>query len=107
MTEEKQKSANMPVLMGVSIVMAFLMSFFMMNFVNGAGQEGQFDSFGHGVTHGIILSLFVVIPLFVSNGLFEQKSFKNMMINGLYWLVCFALMGGVMDAMNHFPNVIG
>jgi len=77
----------------------------MLNFCNGIGQEGQYDSFAHGATHGAVLGLFLVIPLFISNGLFEQKSFKNMMINGVYWLIVFALMGGVMDAMNHFPNV--
>ena len=106
MTEEKQKSGNMPLMMGLSLVMAFLISFFLLNFNNGPGQEGAFDTFGHGVAHGIVISLFLIIPAFVSNGLFEQKPWKNIVINGLYWMVSLALMGGVIDAMNHWPNTL-
>ena len=107
MTEEKQRSGNMAVMMGVSLIMAFLIAFFMVNFCNGAGQEGvagEFDTFKHGAMHGIILSFFVIIPIFISNGLFEQKTWKNMLINGFYWMVTLAIMGGIVDAMNHFPN---
>ncbi|MBK8518027.1 MAG: DUF1761 domain-containing protein [Saprospiraceae bacterium] len=104
MTEEKAKSANMGKVMGISIVMSFLIAFFMLQFCNGLGQEGQFDTFKHGAAHGIIVSLFLVVPIFISNGLFEQKSWKNMLINGLYWVITLALMGGVLDSMNHFPN---
>jgi hypothetical protein len=107
MTDEKQKSANMPVMMAVSLVMSFLIAFFMMQFCNGAGQEGvngEFDTFKHGALHGIIVSLFLIIPVVISNGLFEQKSWKNILINGLYWMITLAIMGGIVDAMNHFPN---
>lgn len=104
MTEEKQKSANMPVMMVVSLIMAFLIAFFMLNFCNGAGQEGVFDTFKHGAAHGVIISLFLVIPIIISSGLFHQTSWKTMLINGLYWLITLALVGGVVDAMNHFPN---
>ena len=106
MTEEKQKSGNMPLMMGLSLVMAFVMAFFLLNFNNSPGQEGEFDTFGHGVAHGIVISLFIVIPTFVSNGLFEQKPWKNIAINGLYWMVTLALMSGVIDAMNHWPNTM-
>lgn len=104
MTEEKQKAANMGVIFGVSFVMSFLIAFFMLNFCNGLGQEGQFDTFKHGAAHGAILSVFFVIPIIISGGLFEQKSWKNMLINGGYWLITLAIMGGIVDAMNHFPN---
>jgi hypothetical protein len=106
MTKEKQQSANMAKMMGISIVMSLLMAFFMLGFCNGPGQEGVFDTFKHGAAHGLIVSLFVVIPLFISNGLFEQRSWKSMLINGFYWLICFVLMGAVLDGMNHWPNVI-
>ncbi|NNF02415.1 MAG: DUF1761 domain-containing protein, partial [Bacteroidia bacterium] len=57
MTEEKAKEANMGMVMGVSIVMSFLIAFFMLNFCNGLGQEGvagEFDTFKHGAAHGVI-----------------------------------------------------
>ena len=104
MTEEKQKSANMPVIMGISLVLAFLMAFFFLNFNNSPGQEGEFDTFGHGAAHGVIISLFLVLPVFISNALFEQKSWKNILINALYWIITLAIMGGIVDAMNHWPN---
>ena len=104
MTEEKQKSANMGKIMGISVVMSFLIAFFMTGFCNGLGQEGEFDSFGHGAAHGAIITVFFVFPIFVSNGLFEQKSVKNMLINGLYWMITLALMGGIVDYFHHWPN---
>ena len=107
MTEEKQKEANMAVVFGTSLVMSFLIAFFMMNFCNGAGQEGEFDTFKHGAAHGAIISFFFVIPIFITNGLFEQKSWTNMLINAGYWLITLALMGGVLDAMNHFSGTVG
>jgi hypothetical protein len=102
MTDEKMKSANMPVLMVISLVMAFLISFFMLQFCNGAGQEGEFDSYKHGAFHGALISVFFVIPISISRGLFEQTSWKAMMINGLYWLITLVCIGAVVDGMNHF-----
>ena len=107
MTEEKAKEANMGLTFGLSFVMAGLITFFLLNFNNGPGQEGTFDSFGHGAAHGAIISLFLVVPIFVTNGLFEQKSWTNILLNAGYWMVTLALMGGVIDVMNHWPNAIG
>jgi hypothetical protein len=107
MTEEKQKQANMPVIMVISLLMSFLIAFFMLNFCNGAGQEGEFDTFKHGAFHGVLISFFLVIPTFITNGLFEQRSWTNMLINAGYWLITLAIMGGIVDAMNHFPNTAG
>ena len=104
MTEEKQKSANMGMVLGISIVMSFLIAFFMLNFCNGPCQEGVFDTFKHGAAHGAIISVFFVIPIFITNGLFEQKSWTNMLINAGYWLITLAIMGGILDGMNHFPG---
>ena len=107
MTEEKAKEANMGLTFGLSFVMSALMAFFLMGFNNGPGQEGVYDTFGHGAAHGAILSVFLVIPIFITNGLFEQRSWTNMLINAGYWLITLALMGGVVDVMNHWPDTIG
>ncbi|NNE30317.1 MAG: DUF1761 domain-containing protein [Saprospiraceae bacterium] len=104
MTEEKAKEANMPLTFGLSLIMAFLIAFFLLQFNNGAGQEGEFDTFQHGMAHGVVLSIFLVIPIFITNGLFEQKSWKNIFLNIGYWIITLALMGGVVDAMNHFQH---
>ena len=103
-TEEKQKQAYTPLMFGISIVMSFLIAFFLLHHVNGPGHEEGFNTFKHGAFHGALVSLFVAIPVLFTNGLFEQRSIKTILIDALYWLVTFALMGGVLDAMNHFPN---
>ena len=103
MTEEKARQANIPLVFGLSFIMAFLISFYLINFNNGSGQEGEFDNFGHGAIHGAFLSIFFIIPVFVMNGLFEQKSWKNMLLNAGYWLMTLSVMGGILDAMNHWP----
>ncbi len=101
--EEDLKGGNMAVIMGVSLLMSFMMSMFMLMNVDGPGQEGQYDTFKHGVVHGIIVAIMIAVPVLVTNGLFERKNFKNLAINALYWIITFALMGGVLDALNHWP----
>ena len=104
LTEEDLKKGNMAVIFGVSLLMSFLLSMFLLVNVDGPGQEGQFDSFKHGALHGTLLGFMVAMPVLVTNGLFERKNFKNLSINTLYWVITIALMGGVIDALNHWPN---
>ena len=103
-TEEMAKSANMGKTFIISFIMAALLGFFLINFNNSPGQEGVYDTFKHGAAHGAILGVFVAMPLFITNGLFELRSLKHMLINLGYWIVTMAIMGGIVDAMNHFPN---
>ncbi|MEP6646268.1 MAG: DUF1761 domain-containing protein [Saprospiraceae bacterium] len=102
-TEEDTKKGNMAIIFGVSLVMSFMLAMFLLIIVNGPGQEGQYDTFKHGAFHGVLLALFVATPVMVTNGLFERKNFKNLAINIVYWVITMALMGGVIDAMNHWP----
>jgi len=102
--EKHMKKGNMPVIFGVSLVMSFFLAFFLLNFNNSPGQEGEFDSFGHGAWHGAFVAIVIAMPVLVTNGLFELKNFKNLAINTAYWIIALALMGGVLDVMNHWPN---
>jgi len=102
--EEDLKKGNMGVIMGVSLVMSILLSMFMLVNVDGPGQEGEFDSFKHGVFHGVLVGFMVAMPVLVTNGLFERKNLKNLAINTLYWIITIGLMGGVIDMLNHWPN---
>ena len=102
--EEDLKGGNMAVIFGVSLLMSFLLSQYLLVNVDGAMQEGQFDSFKHGAFHGTLLGIMVAMPVLVTNGLFERKNFKNLAINTVYWVLTLALMGGVIDALNHWPN---
>ncbi len=102
--EEDLKKGNMGVIMGISLLMSTMLSFFILVNVDGPGQEGQFDNFRHGVFHGVLIGLMVAMPVLVTNGLFERKNLKNLAINALYWIITIGLMGGVIDMLNHWPN---
>jgi hypothetical protein len=102
--DEDLNKGNMAVIFGVSLFMSFLLSMFLLANVDGALQEGEFDSFKHGAFHGVLIALMVAMPVLVTNGLFERKNFKNLAINTLYWVITIALMAGTIDALNHWPN---
>lgn len=106
MTEEKAAEANMGLTFGLSFIMSLVIAFFLLNNCNAPGQEGEFDNFGHGFAHGLIISFFIIIPIFVTNGLFEQKTWKNILINAGYWALTLGTMGGIVDVMNHWPNEV-
>ena len=107
MTDEKAKKGNRVVPIVVSIVLSFFLSFFLLNFNNsGINQEGDFDTFRHGAWHGMFIAITTVSPVIVINGFFGQKSWKNMLINIFYWIITLALMGGILDVMNHWENVL-
>jgi len=96
MTEEKAKEGNMPVIFGLALVLAFVAAFFINQYVNHGGEEHQ--TFGHGSFHGALLALMVGMPVLATNALFEQHGFKYIAINVGYWMVCFAIMGGILCA---------
>jgi uncharacterized protein DUF1761 len=56
----------------------------------------NFRTFKHGSLHGTITGLFLVMPVIAINAMFERKGFKYIAINSGYWIVSFALMGGVL-----------
>lgn len=106
LTEEKVKETNNVVMVGVSILFSFILSVFLLNFNNdGINQEGEFDTFQHGAWHGAFVAILVVIPTIVLNGLLEKKAWKNMLINSVYWMFTLAVMGGILDVMNHWRNL--
>jgi len=55
----------------------------------------HFHSFKHGVLHGTIGGITFALPVIAVNALFERKGFKYVAINAGFWIVCFAIMGGI------------
>ncbi|MCB9082075.1 MAG: DUF1761 domain-containing protein [Lewinellaceae bacterium] len=127
MTEEKMKGANMAVIFGVSylfsVFIAMAVQFtvvhqyhvysifaddptfmdptsttgaFIADFMSKYGNN--FRTFKHGALHGFLDGLFFAMPILGVNALFERKGWKYILINGGYWAVCLALMGGVICA---------
>lgn len=107
--EELQKDFNMPLMMGISLVLSFLLAFAINALietghrdVNEAGEliYASFHTFKHGALHGALYGLLIGIPILVTNGIFERKTSKNLLINSAYWVLTCAMMGGLLDAWN-------
>lgn len=59
---------------------------------------GNFRTFGHGVLHGVMAGLMFVLPVVGINALFERRGWKYIFIHTGYWVICLALMGGLLCA---------
>ncbi len=57
-----------------------------------------FRTFKHGMLHGCMGGLFLAFPVVAINAMFEHKSWKFILINAGFWVVCFTLMGGILCA---------
>ncbi len=104
MTEEKAKQMNPGKTYGLALVFAFVLAFAVWPQVMLGGGPGEahgvepYLTFKHGALHGALLGLMIVLPVFATNALFEQKSFKYVAINVGYWVVTLAIMGGIINA---------
>lgn len=72
-------------------VFSLMISLFLYMVLNN--MYGQETTMLAGAGFGAITALLIGIPSFAVIALFEFKSFKYLMIHGLYWLICFAVMG--------------
>lgn len=105
MTTEKAQKTNPAKTYGLAIVMAFLiaLSLWPEVMLGGApgeihGAGGNFMTFKHGALHGSMMGFLVALPVLATNAMFEQKSFKYILINAGYWILTMGLMGGVINA---------
>lgn len=55
----------------------------------------KFRTFRHGAIHGTINGILILLPVCAINGLFERKGWKYILVNAGYWIICTALMGGI------------
>lgn len=90
-TEEELKNANMAKILGISFVLEFIMSVNLAFFLNGLSvQEGLLYGFATGFG-------WVAMALGV-NYLFARKSFMLWFIDGVYFVICFTIMGAILTA---------
>lgn len=122
-TEESMKGGNMAVIFISCYIFSFLAAFFLQFIV--IHQTGVFSSilesgatelqgdaltyyqdfmakygdnyrtFKHGVLHGVLAGVLFVLPVLATQAMFEKKTVKYVAINAGYWIVTFALMGGI------------
>ena len=72
------------------------MSHSVSDFMNNYGDRHR--SFGHGIIHGIELALMLGLTFIGVQSLFERRPFSYVMIHVGFWIVCFAIMGGILCA---------
>ncbi len=94
-------------LWSLSVIFSVLLSFFLLEFNNGGiNQEGDFDNFAHGAWHGAFVTVTIIIPITVTNALLNRANWKTTLINILFWLITLIVMGGILDALNHWENLV-
>jgi len=91
--------------MGVCLLMSLILAFVLKGLLLSGHRPGTLEgekimnnTFTHGVLHGVLLALFVVMPVVITNGLYERKTWKNMFITIGYWTITMGLMSGLLDA---------
>ncbi len=122
---EAGKNMNMPLVFGLCYLFGMMATFFLVSVVIhqmglgslvggdpsklspeikvhfdalSAATATDFRSFKHGVFHGIIAAVFMALPIVGVAALFENRGAKYIFIHLGYWVLCFALMGGLLCA---------
>ena len=107
-TEKDLEGGNMGLTMGIATLLSIILALAVKGifFATHGGEEALVAAgdlnFGHGAFHGLLIAGMVGIPVLVTNGLFEKKSAKNLIINAAYWFVAIGLMNGLLAAW-HIP----
>ena len=107
--EEMRDGFNMPVAIVLGLVLGFFLAFGLNAMVELTHKEvseagelvyGSHHTFGHGALHGFMYAIMFMVPPLVMNGMYARKSWTTILIHVGYWILCFALMSGLMDAWN-------
>ncbi|MTI88241.1 MAG: DUF1761 domain-containing protein [Balneolaceae bacterium] len=98
MDEESVKKANMKKVFGISLILQFIMAYCLAMFFYGDPEAASQITAGSGAFYGFLAGFGWVATALSVNALYEQKSFKYMLINGGYWILTFTLMGLILGA---------
>lgn len=105
-TSDDMKGRNEPLIYGSALGLSFVVSYFLKLMIElthkDMGVSGDlvfasFHTFKHGALHGMGLSIGLVIPVIICLGLFQKSKATNIVLNSIFWLLCFMLMGGILD----------
>jgi Protein of unknown function (DUF1761) len=112
---------NMLMIMGMSLVYSFLISFVLQfnvihqmgamsatmdvpnvdpsvlkNYLAAYGET--FRTFKHGALHGTMVGLLLILPAIGTSAMYEKRSFKYVLVTGGFWVVACMIMGGIICA---------
>ena len=117
-TEDQLKKGNMLVIFGITLVLSFILAFFVQTLTThqmgafslmGGDPElakpsyhafmedykDAFRTYKHGALHGVLAGVFLFFPVIAINALFERRSWKYIFINSGYWIASLAAMGAI------------
>ncbi|MES2544885.1 MAG: DUF1761 domain-containing protein [Bacteroidota bacterium] len=118
MSQEQAEKGNMAKIFGLtfiySLMIAFMMQMIVIHQFGALGMVGgdptlakpsfaafmtdygmAFRTFKHGALHGFMAALFIATPIICIDGLFEQKSWKYMLVKVGYWMTIMTVMGAI------------
>ncbi|MCH8494200.1 MAG: DUF1761 domain-containing protein [Balneolales bacterium] len=91
--ESDTEKGNMTKIFGLAFVFILIMTFCMAMFLNDPSID-----MAAGAFYGFLAGFGWVALAMAVNSLYEQKSWKYMLINGGYWTVVFTVIGLVLGA---------
>ena len=91
LTDEQIKQANPLKIHGVSFVLAYLMSYNLAFFLSDAATDWQW-----GLTAGFLAGFGWVATMLTVIALFEQKTWRYILINSGYVVIYFTLIGFIL-----------
>jgi len=94
---DKEAQKGMALQHGGALLMMIVLSFGI-NFIINMHPVAE-QTMAHGAFHGAMAAGGFAVPLMVINYLYQKRSFKLMLIDGLYGVVFCAVSGGVMAAL--------
>lgn len=118
LTEDKIKTGNMALIFGLALIFAFLIAFMVMpitihqfgvaQLIGGdvsqakpsyhalmADYGNHYRTFKHGALHGFMIGVLLAFPIIATNGLFERKSWRYILINAGFWIICLTLIAAI------------
>lgn len=98
MTEEQIQKGNMAKIFGLAFIFEFIMAFNLAMFLTGSPEAAEQINAGTGALYGFLTGFGWIFFALAVNSLYEQRSWKYILINGGYWSVAFTMMGLIIGA---------
>lgn len=83
---------------GLAFIFELIMAFNLAMFLTGSPEAAEQMNYQMGAFYGFLTGFGWVFFALAVNSLYEQKSWKYILINGGYWTVTFTLMGLIIGA---------
>ena len=83
---------------GLAFIFELIMAFNLAMFLTGSPEAAEQISAGMGAFYGFLTGFGWIFFAMAVNSLYEQRSWKYMLINGGYWTVAFTVMGLIIGA---------